>query len=119
LGLLALVQVLREHYDEAEALAREAQALDSAERRRRYYLSVQGAALLGKGKYDAAEPFLLKGYEGMKKWEAYHPAVRRRLTYAGGWIVRLYEATNQPDKARVWRETLKAREANAASSDAK
>ena len=34
-------------------------------------------------------------------------------------LVRLYEATNQPEKVRLWREKLKARESDAASKGSK
>jgi hypothetical protein len=77
-------------------------------------MSVQGAALLGQGKYAAAEPLLLQGYQGQTKWAfSVHPTRSRRLTESGGWIVGLYEATNQPEKARRWREKLKAHPSDA------
>jgi hypothetical protein len=41
---------------------------------------------------------------------------KRRVTEIGSWIIRLYEATNQPDKAREWREkTAPARPADRGS----
>jgi hypothetical protein len=115
-GLLALALVLRERYDEAEPLAREAVASFEGVRpggptagRSFYWKSLLGAVFSGQQKYPKAEALLLQGYQGMEVVEALHPAVRRRLTEVGRWIVRLYEATNQPEKARVWREKLKAR----------
>src|SRR5262249_22912294 len=112
-GLLALVQIQGERFDEAEALARKAQAIDQSPQRQPYWLSVQGAALVGQGKYAAAEPLLLQGYQGSKKWESRHPIDKRHLAQIGGWIVRLYEATNQPEKARVWREQVRAHPSDA------
>jgi tetratricopeptide (TPR) repeat protein len=107
LGLLGLSQFLQGQYDEAESLLREALAIDQLDVRRHYqWVSVQGAVLLGRKKYAEAEPLLLEGYRGLKKDEALHPAVGRRLAQVGGWIVRLYEATNQPDKALQWREKV-------------
>ncbi len=115
LGLLALSQFLQGRYDEAESLLREALAIDQLDVRRHYqWVSVQGAVRLGRKKYAEAEPLLLEGYRGLKKDEALHPAVRRRLAQVGGWIVRLYEATNQPEKARLWREKLKPRHSDTA-----
>jgi tetratricopeptide (TPR) repeat protein len=117
LGFLAVNLLLQERFDEAEPLAREAIAMDQTEgsTQRGYWVSALGAVLLGQQKYNEAEPRLLEGYEGLKKVEASHPAARIRMTEVAGWIVRLYEATNQPEKARVWRERLKARESDAAS----
>jgi hypothetical protein len=108
--------LLQGRYDEAEPLAREAIAMNiTGDLKHYYWVSALGAIRLGQQKYAEAEPLLLKGYEGMKRVEAVHPAVRKRLPEVGGWIVRLYEATDQPEKARVWRERLKARESDAAS----
>ena len=44
---------------------------------------------------------------------------RRALTDAVERVVLLYEVTEQPEKARAWREKLKARESGAASTSAK
>ena len=66
-----------------------------------------GGALLGQKKYAEAEPLLLQGYEGMKQREAQIPqAGKVRLAEATERLVRLYEATNQPENARTWREKL-------------
>ena len=89
--------------------------------RRFYTTSVLGAALLGQKKYADAEPLLLQGYKNMKQWETgTEEGERRRLLRdAGEWVVRFYEVTEQPEKARAWREKLKARESGAASTSAK
>ena len=108
-------RLLQERYNEAERLAREAVAMNQVgDLKRDYWISAPGAALLGQRKYSEAEPFLLQGYEAMKQREPIHPAVRRRLAEVGGWIVRLYEAMNQPEKARTWREMLRSREPHCA-----
>jgi eukaryotic-like serine/threonine-protein kinase len=109
LGWLALNRLLQERYVDAEQFAREASAIDYRENFRHFYwTSVLGAALLGQKKYDDAESLLLKGYQGMKQWETgrIEGERRRLLTDAGEWVVRYYEETNQPDKAREWREKL-------------
>ncbi len=65
--------------------------------------------LCGQGKYTDAEPLLLQGFEGMKQREALLPAgERRQLAEAGGRVVRFYEVTGQPEKARAWRQQLRA-----------
>jgi tetratricopeptide (TPR) repeat protein len=71
--------------------------------------SMVGEALLGQKKYGEAEPLLLQGYEGMKQREAKIPPEGKvRLTEALERLVRLYEATNQKDKAEEWRKKLEA-----------
>ncbi len=120
LGFLAANLLLQERYDEAESLARQAVAMkQTGETKGPYWVSVLGAALLGQKKYAEAEPMLLQGYEGLKEKDAIHPAVRRRMIEVAGWVVRLYEATDQPEKARAWREKLKARESAAPASSAR
>jgi tetratricopeptide (TPR) repeat protein len=110
LGWLALNLLLQQRYDEAERVAREAVAVHQNEEDRRYFwVSVLGAVLLGRQKYAEAEPLLLEGYEHLKQREVVLRAGDRRLlTEAGEWIVRFYEATGQPDKARAWRDKVKS-----------
>jgi tetratricopeptide (TPR) repeat protein len=116
LGYLAYNRLLQERYDEAEPLARQAVAMKQGEEPKKYFWkSVLGAVLLGQQKYAEAEPFLLQGYEGMRQRETSRPWVKWRMTEVAGWIVRYYEVTNQPDKARDWREMTKAREPGTAS----
>src|SRR5712692_10395470 len=100
LGFLALNLLLQERYGEAEPIAREAVAMNrTGDTKFYYWVSVLGAVLFGQGKYVEAETSLLKGYEGMKQVEVVNLESKRRTTEVGGWIVRLYEATNQPEKA--------------------
>jgi tetratricopeptide (TPR) repeat protein len=64
-----------------------------------------GAALLGQKKYAEAEPFLLEGYARLKEREAEIPASERySLTDAVNWLIELYDAWGQKDKADVWRQ---------------
>src|SRR5262249_22166793 len=68
-----------------------------------------GDILLGQQKYAEAEPLLLHGYEGLKQRTTTLVGTNRRyLTEAGERVVRFYEATNQPEKAKEWREKLAA-----------
>jgi tetratricopeptide (TPR) repeat protein len=109
LGWLALNLLLQERHSDAERIAREAIAIDQIEQyRRSYWMSVLGAALLGQKKYADAEPPLLQGYGGMKQWETGCGAADRRrlLADAGERVVRFYEVTGQPEKARAWRDKL-------------
>jgi tetratricopeptide (TPR) repeat protein len=106
-GFLAWILLSQGRYDEAEPFARQAVSGGHIEDLKHYYWeSVLGAVLHGQKKYVDAEPLLLQGYEGMRQREAIHPAVKRRMREARQWIVHFYEATNQPDKARAWREKL-------------
>jgi serine/threonine protein kinase/tetratricopeptide (TPR) repeat protein len=122
-GWLALSLVLQERYAEAVPIAREAAGLYAKHApnhaRRFYYEGVLGAALLGQKKYAEAEPVLLQAYQGMKRWERMSPLVISGMAEVVGWIVKLYEATNQPEKARAWREKLKPKPPDAASAGAK
>jgi serine/threonine protein kinase/tetratricopeptide (TPR) repeat protein len=106
LGWLALNLSLQQRYEAAEPLAREAVAIKQPQIQRHFYwMSLLGAILLGRHKYAEAEPLLLQGYDGMKQSEATIPAgEKRRLAEAGERVVRFYELTNQPEKARQWRE---------------
>jgi hypothetical protein len=67
-----------------------------------------GEALLGQKKYADAEPLLLKGYEGLKQRQDRIPSpfTQVRPREALQRLVRLYEATSQPDKAGQWRKKL-------------
>jgi tetratricopeptide (TPR) repeat protein len=102
---------------EAEPVAREALALyeknfsknhaSDHEWQQPYVMSVLGGALLGQKKYAEAEPSLLKGYAGMKEAQAMMAVpFRFRITEVGERIIRYYEETDQPEKAREWRERL-------------
>ncbi len=120
LGFLAVNLLLQERYDEAESFAREAIAMNQiGDLKRHYWVSALGAVLLCQRKFAEAEPLLLKGYDDMKLCAPIHPAMRIRLTEVGGWLVRLYQETNQPKKAQAWRKKLKASEPGAASAGVK
>jgi serine/threonine protein kinase/tetratricopeptide (TPR) repeat protein len=119
LGWLALNLLLQEQYAAAEPLAREAVAISEKitpnSPRRFYWVSVLGAVLLGQNKYTEAEALLLQGYQGMEPQKTINPETKRHVIEAGGWIVRLYEATNQPENASAWRDKMKSKVPNAAS----
>jgi tetratricopeptide (TPR) repeat protein len=69
--------------------------------------SALGGILLSQGRYAEAAPLLLQGYEGMKQREGrISPADRIRLIEVLERLVKLYEATNQKDKADEWRNRL-------------
>jgi hypothetical protein len=113
LELLSLNLLLQNRLAEAELLAREGLALREKvqstefEWRGPHLKNVLGGILLGQKKYTEAEPLLVQGYEGMKRGESTMTGQWRfRLTEAGERVVRYYEETNQPEKAREWRERL-------------
>jgi tetratricopeptide (TPR) repeat protein len=67
--------------------------------------SILGGALLGQKKYAAAEPLLLKGYEGMKARAQTIPQMgggEYRIPEALDRLIELYTALNKPDEAKKW-----------------
>jgi hypothetical protein len=67
--------------------------------------SLLGGALLGQKKYAAAEPLLLKGYEGMKSRAKTIPQQgggKLRIPDILDRLIELYTATNQPDEVKKW-----------------
>jgi tetratricopeptide (TPR) repeat protein len=111
LDLLGLNLLLQQEYAAAESFVREALATYEKEEpdhwRRFHIMSVLGGVLLGQHRYAAAEPLLLQAHEGLKQreWIMIAPW-RYRIAQAAERIVRFYEATNQPEKAKDWREKL-------------
>jgi tetratricopeptide (TPR) repeat protein len=115
---LAVILLKQERFAEAELIARQAQELFETTPivhsgpnnvRTFHAISLVGGALLGQKRYAEAEPFLLKGYEGIKQREAL--IAHENLTWI--WpkdalrrIIQLYEETNQAEKAHQWREKL-------------
>ena len=94
-------------YTEAEALLRE--ALSGREKAtpdgwERYKVeSLLGAVLAAQKRYDAAEPLLLSGYQGLIQRQVSIPAVDRSLPRrAGDRIVQLYQDWEKPEKAAEW-----------------
>ncbi len=124
LGWLARNLLLQERYAEAEPIGREAIATYEKERPedpvRFYFVSILGAVFCGQKNYTQAEPLLLEGYEGMKRREALLLAIwKRRMGEAGQRVVHFYEVTNQPEKARAWREKTKTKLPDPASAGVK
>jgi tetratricopeptide (TPR) repeat protein len=98
-GLLTLKQ-----WTEAEPPLRESLAIpeqkESDDWRTFDTQSLLGGALLGQKKYGAAEPLLLKGYEGLKQREKTIPPPGSTLIPAAlDRLIALYTATNNPDEA--------------------
>ena len=64
-----------------------------------------GGSLLGQKRYAEAEPFLLRGHDGLDAREARTPAPSRKiLPESRDRIIQLYEAWGKLDKAAEWRE---------------
>ena len=106
---LALAKVSERKFTEGEALAR--QALNFYDQKQLHDWqrfraeSLLGASLAGQKKYAEAEQLLLDGYQGMiarkdrmgvPDW--YH------LDRAREWIVQLFVAWGQPQKAAAWKK---------------
>jgi tetratricopeptide (TPR) repeat protein len=117
LEFLSLNSLLQRRYTEAERQAREAVALyeknansrpSECDWRLPYLRNLLGGTLLGQQRYAEAEPLLLQGYEGMKQREAEILGQwRYRLVEAGERLIRFYEETGQPEKARAWRAKVR------------
>jgi hypothetical protein len=111
LGFLGQNLFLQQRYDMAEPILREAlsiyEKLHPTNPERFYWMNVLGGVLCGQERCSEAESMLVQGYEEMRKRERLMDANwRTRLPQAGERVVRFYEATNQPEKARAWREKL-------------
>jgi serine/threonine protein kinase/tetratricopeptide (TPR) repeat protein len=118
---LASILLRQERFAEAESMARKAQELYETTPNvhsgpndvRTFYATWQvGAALLGQKRYAEAEPFLLKGFEGVKQREALLSPARDEWIWpdeALRRVIQLYEETNRPEKAREWREKIGVR----------
>jgi serine/threonine protein kinase/tetratricopeptide (TPR) repeat protein len=108
---LAGAYLKAKQFGDAEKLVRECLALRNKIRPdewRRFWAESQlGAALAGQKKFAAAEPYLIKGYEGLKERESRLPSQgKRELKDAAARIVPLYEAWQKPDKAAEWKKRL-------------
>jgi hypothetical protein len=110
---LTLALLTERKFSEAEPLAREClkirekQAPDDWRTFNTHALL--GASLLGQTQYEQAERWLLSGYEGMNQRQEAIPAVgRARLKEAIQHLVRLYEATERPQEATLWKQKLAA-----------
>jgi len=101
----------------AEAVLRECLSIRENKTPAMYYTvvtkSLLGASLVGQNKYADAEPYLLKGYQGLKDTAGVPvlgegPGIGRILVpEAAERLVQLYEATGEKDKADEWRKKLK------------
>lgn len=96
---------------EAKSLARESLALSKKlaidEWGEFDHRGLVGVILLERKKYAEAESFLLSAYDGLKQREDTIPAIYRHLLNGPiRQLVRLYEATGQPEKAKEWRAKL-------------
>jgi serine/threonine protein kinase len=93
---------------EAESVLRESLAIyekqEAGNPWRFVGLSLLGEALMDQQRYAAAEALLLQGYEGLRAHDASGQAEwKPRRADALRRVVRFYEVTRQPEKARRWR----------------
>jgi hypothetical protein len=74
---------------------------------------VLGGALLGQKRYDAAEPLLRAGYEGMTRRADKIPLRNKVcLGEALDRLIAFAEATNRTDDAKAWKDERAKRPAN-------
>jgi serine/threonine protein kinase len=110
LSSLATTLRLQQRFAEAEPLYRECLARRETNCPNAWYThytrAMLGASLLGKRKFEEAEPLLISGYEGMREREASIRERNKVLAETLQNLVQLFEATSQPDVAAEWRERL-------------
>jgi serine/threonine protein kinase/tetratricopeptide (TPR) repeat protein len=111
LGRLAQDLLDQKKFAEAEPLARESLALGEKNEpdhwATSYARTLVGGSFLGRGRYADAEPFLVPGYEGMKKREAKIPAHGKvYLVQALERLAQLYDAWGKEAEAARWRKVL-------------
>jgi serine/threonine protein kinase len=70
--------------------------------------SLLGECLMKQKKFAEAEPLLILGFEGIKSRVNNANALTREQAEAGERIVRFYEETSNPDKAKEWQAKLRA-----------
>ncbi len=111
-ALSALASTLRrqQRFSEAEPLYRECLSLREKSCPNAWYTHytrlLLGATLMGKRKFDEAEPLLISGYEGMREREG---SIRERtkiMTESLQYLAQFYEATSQIEKSAIWRTRL-------------
>jgi serine/threonine protein kinase len=95
----------------AEKLLREAQDIRDGNEKAKNALptfinrSLLGQSLLGQGNYEAAEPLLRGGYDGLKARQGTAlEAVNAHLPETADALIRLYHAWGKPDDAAEWRK---------------
>ena len=109
LGQLGLIQLESRMWAQAESTLRECLAIQELRQPDNWSTfntrSVLGGALLGQKRYDAAEPLLRAGYEGMTR-RADKISLRNkvRLGEALERLIAFAEATNRADDAKAWKD---------------
>ena len=100
--------IKQEKWPEAEVILRECLAICETslpeDWKRFHAMSLLGAVLMGRHRYEEADSLLIAGYEGMKARATTVPPVDKPfLSEAAQQIVRLYEAWGKPEKAAEWK----------------
>ena len=109
LGQLGLVQLESRMWAQAESNLRECLAIQQLPQPNNWSTfntrSVLGGALLGQKRYDAAEPLLRAGYEGMT-WRIEKIPLRDkvRVSEALDRLIAFAEATNKADDVKAWKD---------------
>lgn len=108
MAALGEIQLLRKAWTDAESILREVLAIREKIEPNAWTTfnarSMLGAALLGQEQYDAAEPLLKSGFQGLKDHATdIPPQGRTFLGQAVDRLIALAEATNKPDDAARWR----------------
>ena len=68
-----------------------------------------GESLAGQRKYAEAEPLLISGYEGLRRFDKAVPLGERPLVAkTEDWILQLYRDSEKPQKVAEWRAKFKS-----------
>ncbi len=106
---LAVILKSEQKLDEAESLARECLAIYERRSPNDWQTfncrSTLGCILVAAQHYAGAEPFLLAAYEGLTKYKPATPMdIRARVQETVECLVRVYESSDQPERAALWRQ---------------
>ena len=110
LSSLATTLRRQQRFAEAEPLYRECLASRETNCPDAWYThytrAMLGATLLGKRKYEEAEPLLISGYEGLREREDKIRDRTKVLIESIQNFVELFEVTSRPERAAEWRTKL-------------
>ena len=98
---LGMLRIAQGRYGEAEKLGRQGLTINTGEFGKLSAMVLVGRSLLGQGRFEAAEPFLLESYSGHVRTKS-----RAEELETVKLIVDLYERWQRPDKAAEWRAKL-------------
>jgi tetratricopeptide (TPR) repeat protein len=123
LAVLGLILLEQKKWTDAEAILQECLAIRQKTQPEAWgtfnAMSLLGGALLGQKQYAAAEPLLIKGFEGMKQRAGrYPPEAKSSLLKAADRLIALYQSRGQADQEAKWHKERQALESSASTRGA-